>query len=103
MRREQAPNNRCRTLGCWVPSTLAYHEVAASWLIVDFFVNTRPGYCRESGVLVELALTILIYPLAIPRASGGWLAFYVFRRRRRAKMLSAWPNCGMWPTRFARG
>ena len=93
---------------------LAYHGLAATWLVVEFFVNTRPGYWRESGVLAELALTVLIYPLAIPAlvlcgglhncggspltvlavpmllltliaaGSGCWLGFYLFRRRLRA-------------------
>jgi hypothetical protein len=93
---------------------LAYHGLAASWLVVEFFVDTRPGYWRESGVLAELVLTILIYPLAIPAlvlcgglhncggspltvlavpvllltlvaaGSGCWLGFYLFRRRCRA-------------------
>ncbi len=93
---------------------LTYHGLAASWLVVEFFVNTRPGYWRESGVLAELALTILIYPLAIPAlvlcgglhncggspltvlavpmlfltlvaaGSACWLGFCLLRRRRRA-------------------
>src|SRR5262249_52462514 len=93
---------------------LAYHGLAASWLVVDFFVNTRPGYWREAGGLAALALTMLIYPLAIPAlvlwgglhncsgspltilavpmllltlvaaGSGCWLGFYLLRRRCRA-------------------
>jgi hypothetical protein len=93
---------------------LAYHGLAASWLVVEFFVNTRPGYWRESGVLAELVLTMLLYPLAIPAlilcgglhncggspltvlavpmllvtlvaaGSGCWLGLRFFRRRRRA-------------------
>jgi len=41
---------------------LAYHGLAAGWLVFEFFVNTRPGYWRESGVLAELALTICFGP-----------------------------------------
>lgn len=97
---------------------LAYHGLAASGLIVEFFVDTRPGYWRESGVLAELALTILIYPLAIPglvlcgslhncggslltvlavpvllltlvaAGSGCWRGFYLSRRRCVHEMLS---------------
>jgi hypothetical protein len=93
---------------------LAYHGLAAGWLVFEFFVNTRPGYWRESGVLAELALTILIYPLAIPAlvmcgglhncggspltilavpvlfltlvaaGSATWLAFCLLRLRSRA-------------------
>lgn len=93
---------------------LTYHGLAASRLVVEFFVDTRPGYWRESGVLAELVLTILIYPRVIPAlvlcgglhncvgspltvlavpvllltlvaaGSGCWLGFYLFRRRCRA-------------------
>ena len=34
---------------------LAYHVLAASWLVVEFFADTRPGYWREPGALVGLA------------------------------------------------
>jgi len=93
---------------------LVYHGLAASLTIVLFFVDTRPGYWREPGALAELALTILIYPLALPAlvmcgglhncggspltvlavpillltlfaaGSGIWLALDLLRRRRRA-------------------
>jgi len=93
---------------------LVYHGLAASLVVVLFFVDTRPGYWREPGALAELALTILIYPLAIPAlvmcgglhncggspltvlavpvllltlvaaGSGIWLALDLLRRRRRA-------------------
>jgi hypothetical protein len=93
---------------------LVYHGLAAGSIVVLFFVDTRPGYWREPGALPELAVTILIYPLAIPAlvmcgglhncggsprtvlavpvliltlvaaGSGIWLAFDLRRRRRRA-------------------
>jgi hypothetical protein len=93
---------------------LIYHGVVAGLMVVLFFVDTRPGYWREPGALAELALTILLYPLAIPAlitcgglhncggspltvlavpvllltlvaaGSGIWLTFDLLRRKRRA-------------------
>lgn len=93
---------------------LVYHGLVASLMVVLFFVETRPGYWREPGALAELALTILLYPLAIPAlvmcgglhncggspltvlavpvllltlvaaGSGIWLTFHLLRRKRRA-------------------
>jgi hypothetical protein len=93
---------------------VAYHVLAASWLVVEFFADTRPEYWREPGALAGLGLTALIYPLAIPAlvlcgglhncggspltilavpvllltlfaaATACWLAFYLFSRRSRA-------------------
>ena len=45
---------------------LAYHLLAASWIMVGLLVDTRPGYLREPGVLGELVFLIVLYPLAIP-------------------------------------
>jgi hypothetical protein len=45
---------------------LVYHGLAAGLMVVLFFVETGSGYWREPGALAELALTILLYPLAIP-------------------------------------
>jgi len=52
---------------------LAYHGLAATLLIVLFFVDTRPGYWQTTGAVGELALMALLYPLAIPAlfVSGG--------------------------------
>lgn len=91
---------------------LVYHELAAGLMISLSFVETRPGYWREPGALAELALTILLYPLAIPAlvmcgglhncggspltvvavpvlvltlvaaGSGMWLTFELLRRKR---------------------
>jgi len=93
---------------------VAYHVLAASWLVLEFFADTRPGYWREPGALAGLGLTVLIYPpfipalvlcgglhncggsrltiLAVPvlfltlfaAATACWLAFYLFSRRSRA-------------------
>lgn len=92
---------------------LVYHGLAAGLMVVLFFVETRPGYWREPGALGELALTILLYPLAISAlvmcgglhncggspltvlavpvllltlvaaGSGMWLTFDLLRRKRR--------------------
>jgi hypothetical protein len=35
-------------------------------MVVLFFVETGSGYWREPGAIAELALTILLYPLAVP-------------------------------------
>jgi hypothetical protein len=45
---------------------LAYHLLAASWIMVALLVDTRPGYLREPGALGELVFLIVLYPLAIP-------------------------------------
>jgi len=92
---------------------LAYHGLAASWLIVEFFVDTRPGYWRSRELspnclnhshlptrhprvsplwrlhncggspLTVLAVPVLLLTL-VAAGSGCWLGFYLFRRASRA-------------------
>ena len=45
---------------------LVYHWLVAGLMVVLFVVETRPGYWREVGTVAELAVVILLYPLAIP-------------------------------------
>jgi hypothetical protein len=58
---------RLRTVLRWMGGGyLVYHALVVSVLVVLFFVDTRPGYWREPGVVAGLTLTVLLYPLAIP-------------------------------------
>jgi len=106
---------RLRTALRWMGrGYLVYHPLVASVLVVLFFLDTRPGYWGEPGVVAGLALTVLLYPLAIPAlvvcggphnfggsaltvvalpvllltliaaGSGVWLAVNLFRGPRRA-------------------
>lgn len=60
--------------GNWLRATLrrvgwcyvGYHVLVGSLLVVNFYLDTRTGYWREPGVLIELGALVLIYPPLIP-------------------------------------